>query len=188
MRGAFDFESNRWNHAAAPSLGNETTPREGLWIAPLPTPKRVPLRTQLILAAFFGASLLATYLSHGFLFPVVLLSALVSLILLSSPGDKPNFVPTEEDLKLLEDEGDLDVCLITLKITADGREVGRDRGAAWFSDGRFLFNGHRTSFALGGQAVGVKAGEAYVDVGTLHGYREAIHELERRSGEAVLGA
>jgi tRNA (mo5U34)-methyltransferase len=27
----------------------------------------------------------------------------------------------------------------------------------------------------GGRAVGVRAGEAYVDVGTLHGYREAIH-------------
>jgi dTDP-glucose pyrophosphorylase len=28
--------------------------------------------------------------------------------------------------------------------------------------------------AEGGEAVGVKAGEAYVDVGTLHGYRSAI--------------
>lgn len=28
--------------------------------------------------------------------------------------------------------------------------------------------------AAGGEAVGVKAGQAYVDVGTLHGYREAI--------------
>jgi glucose-1-phosphate thymidylyltransferase len=30
----------------------------------------------------------------------------------------------------------------------------------------------------GGRAVGVKAGKAYVDVGTLHGYREAIRLLE----------
>jgi hypothetical protein len=29
----------------------------------------------------------------------------------------------------------------------------------------------------GGQAVGVRAGKAYVDVGTLHGYREAIKIL-----------
>ena len=28
--------------------------------------------------------------------------------------------------------------------------------------------------AQGGEAVGVRAGERYVDVGTLHGYREAI--------------
>jgi glucose-1-phosphate thymidylyltransferase len=31
--------------------------------------------------------------------------------------------------------------------------------------------------AAGGHAVGVRAGLAYVDVGTLHGYREAIHML-----------
>lgn len=29
----------------------------------------------------------------------------------------------------------------------------------------------------GGSAVGIRAGEAYVDVGTLHGYRQAIHLL-----------
>ncbi len=34
--------------------------------------------------------------------------------------------------------------------------------------------------ALGGRATGVRAGEAYVDVGTLHGYREAHQLLERR--------
>ena len=34
--------------------------------------------------------------------------------------------------------------------------------------------------ARGGQARGVRAGESYVDVGTLHGYREAIQLLERR--------
>ena len=35
--------------------------------------------------------------------------------------------------------------------------------------------------ARGGAAVGVRAGEAYVDVGTLHGYREAIHLLRAAS-------
>lgn len=34
--------------------------------------------------------------------------------------------------------------------------------------------------ALGGRAVGVRAGEAYVDVGTLHGYREAHQLLDAR--------
>ena len=34
--------------------------------------------------------------------------------------------------------------------------------------------------ARGGEAVGVRAGEAYVDVGTLHGYREAIRLLSSR--------
>jgi NDP-sugar pyrophosphorylase family protein len=37
----------------------------------------------------------------------------------------------------------------------------------------------------GGEARGVPAGEAYVDVGTLHGYREAIHMLEARPAEAA---
>jgi glucose-1-phosphate thymidylyltransferase len=34
--------------------------------------------------------------------------------------------------------------------------------------------------AQGGEAVGVRAGEVYVDVGTLHGYREAIRVLSAR--------
>jgi glucose-1-phosphate thymidylyltransferase len=35
--------------------------------------------------------------------------------------------------------------------------------------------------ARGGTALGARVGQAYVDVGTLHGYREAIHLLENRS-------
>ena len=43
--------------------------------------------------------------------------------------------------------------------------------------------------ARGGRAVGVRAGESYVDVGTLHGYREAIMLLnERRVRDARTGA
>lgn len=34
----------------------------------------------------------------------------------------------------------------------------------------------------GGRAFGVKAGESYVDVGTLNGYREALDLLRRRGG------
>jgi glucose-1-phosphate thymidylyltransferase len=36
--------------------------------------------------------------------------------------------------------------------------------------------------AQGGRAVGVRGGETYVDVGTLHGYREAIGVLSARAG------
>lgn len=39
--------------------------------------------------------------------------------------------------------------------------------------------------ARGGHAIGIRAGEAYVDVGTLHGYREAIHLLERMAQHAA---
>ncbi len=37
--------------------------------------------------------------------------------------------------------------------------------------------------ARGGQALGIRAGSAYVDVGTLHGYREAIRLLQ--TGEPI---
>jgi hypothetical protein len=33
--------------------------------------------------------------------------------------------------------------------------------------------------AAGGHAAGVRAGHAYVDVGTLHGYREAVKLLNK---------
>lgn len=43
--------------------------------------------------------------------------------------------------------------------------------------------------AAGGEAIGVKAGRAYVDVGTLHGYRAAIRLLaEAGSAEGAAGA
>jgi hypothetical protein len=42
--------------------------------------------------------------------------------------------------------------------------------------------------AAGGSAIGVRAGTAYVDVGTLHGYRSAIGLLvEAGSGTHPLG-
>ena len=46
-----------------------------------------------------------------------------------------------------------------------------DRGDEYFGT---LVNAY---LARGGRAVGVRAGEAYVDVGTLHGYREATRLL-----------
>jgi dTDP-glucose pyrophosphorylase len=42
--------------------------------------------------------------------------------------------------------------------------------------------------ARGGRAHGVRAGESYVDVGTLHGYRRAIQLLASRSAPASEGA
>jgi dTDP-glucose pyrophosphorylase len=40
--------------------------------------------------------------------------------------------------------------------------------------------------ARGGAARGVQAGEKYVDVGTLNGYREAAHLLERHSSTGAI--
>ena len=42
--------------------------------------------------------------------------------------------------------------------------------------------------AEGGRALGVPAGEAYVDVGTLHGYREAIQILSQEARREVADA
>ncbi len=39
--------------------------------------------------------------------------------------------------------------------------------------------------AIGGEATGVRAGESYVDVGTLHGYREAIALLDGRHAPSM---
>jgi dTDP-glucose pyrophosphorylase len=41
--------------------------------------------------------------------------------------------------------------------------------------------------AAGGKALGVKAGQSYVDVGTLNGYREAMGLLADRAGESPIG-
>jgi glucose-1-phosphate thymidylyltransferase len=41
--------------------------------------------------------------------------------------------------------------------------------------------------ADGGRAIGVKAGSAYVDVGTLNGYRNAMRLLSERDGEISAG-
>ena len=61
--------------------------------------------------------------------------------------------PNTEDFRLLEDPDDPDVCLVSLRIVSAGRTVGRDRGVVWFEDGRLLYSGHRTSFALGGEDI-----------------------------------
>jgi len=45
-----------------------------------------------------------------------------------------------------------------------------------------LINGFLES---GGNAVGVRVGESYVDVGTLHGYREALRLLQRLANRAA---
>jgi dTDP-glucose pyrophosphorylase len=56
--------------------------------------------------------------------------------------------------------------------------------ALWFARERqdeYLGTLVNAWLALGGTAVGVRAGEAYVDVGTLHGYREATRLLQDRA-------
>ncbi len=56
--------------------------------------------------------------------------------------------------------------------------VLRDRSDAYLGT---LINAY---IARGGAVAGVRAGEAYVDVGTLHGYREATRLLEARARDS----
>jgi glucose-1-phosphate thymidylyltransferase len=70
-----------------------------------------------------------------------------------------------------------------------GRVLGELRRLWLERDGRDEYIGTLVNayLAAGGEAVGVKAGSAYVDVGTLHGYREAIAllgETAEKSGGA----
>lgn len=66
--------------------------------------------------------------------------------------------------------------------------VMRSLHALWIARGRAdeyigtLVNAYLTA---GGRAAGVKAGEAYVDVGTLNGYREAIHVLTAQTASGT---
>ncbi len=60
--------------------------------------------------------------------------------------------------------------------------------ALWESRGRrdeYIGTLVNAWLAAGGRAVGVRAGEDYVDVGTLHGYREALGVLSARSAAEV---
>ena len=64
--------------------------------------------------------------------------------------------------------------------------IFRELHTLWLARGRqdeFLGTLVNAWLADGGQAVGVKAGEAYVDVGTLNGYREALALLGRMAAE-----
>ena len=63
----------------------------------------------------------------------------------------------------------------TAEIVADRYSISRERQDEYMGT---LVNAW---LARGGQARGVRAGDAYVDVGTLHGYREAIRVLAERS-------
>ena len=61
--------------------------------------------------------------------------------------------------------------------------IFQDLHALWRErDGSDVYIGTLVNewLARGGKALGVRAGESYVDVGTLHGYREAIQLLEAR--------
>lgn len=67
--------------------------------------------------------------------------------------------------------------------------VLRDLFVLWSEPGRrdeYIGTLVNAYLARGGEAVGVRAGTAYVDVGTLHGYREALRVLNSHSEQLAL--
>ncbi len=69
----------------------------------------------------------------------------------------------------------------------DGRTL-RELCALWQQRGRrdpYVGTLVNAWIAKGGEAIGVKAGTSYVDVGTLHGYREAMRLLAGESAYAA---
>ena len=69
--------------------------------------------------------------------------------------------------------------------------VLHELGRLWVERGRtdeYIGTLVNAWLAAGGRAVGVRAGSAYVDVGTLHGYREAVRMLGSDTCEPALAS
>lgn len=108
------------------------------------------------------------------------------------PVEQPEFfdaVVTDEDGTVIEIQvkrPDAETPWIWGAFKMPGR-VFHELHALWREPGRgdeYIGTLVNAYVARGGRAVGVRAGEAYVDVGTLHGYREAIRLLDsKRQGD-----
>ena len=156
----FDFETNAWVRAdafnvravgreiALPAPGGEPSP--GRWSRPEGPKKGTP--TLNVVAGWLLVAIVVAALATRSLVPILTIVH-IGLVLWFSLyfGLARSGWPTKEDLRLLEDRDDPDVCLVALTIVRDGNIVGTDRGVAWFADGCLLYSGHRTSFALGGE-------------------------------------
>jgi hypothetical protein len=132
-------------------------PKPGRWIK---KPIKRHLREKAYGPLGFGALGTSTVLAYALSNNVGWLVGLTSSLLwIGLPcalyfATRPNHLSaTDEDLRLLEDPYDKDTCLVEVMIVRDGECVGADRGVAWFDGGRLMFNGARTSFAIGGEDV-----------------------------------
>ncbi len=162
----YDFERDEWvahrllqarwieRELPAPALA----PSPGIWHA-----KKFPLNNHyyfshigLCFVTLLGCLLIAYVCLNGLdrfaLFGTIVVSLLLPPIL-SKIVRRRTLDATSMDRRLIEDPWDLDVCLVEIEIYRNGPLIGVDRGVAWFESGRLLFNGMRTSFAIGGEDV-----------------------------------
>lgn len=161
-RMVFDFETNAWVLPDAFNVraqGHEivlaapdTEPAPGRWNRPaLSRPAPSPL---VALTVWLGIALMIAAMAARSFLPTVpgtmflLFAFIFRTLQLGQAGNA-----TAEDLRLLEDPDDPDICLVAIIIWRRGDGAGQDRGVAWFEGGRLLYSGHRTSFALGGEDV-----------------------------------
>ena len=135
----------RWSERELPTPA--LPPAPGVWLRPPGRFRKEYL--QLSLAWMGVALLLIALVAHRFLL-LPLAGGVIGLAHLVAIFGCP---PRAADRRLLEDPDDLDVCLVDIRINRDRRPVGLDRGVAWFEGGRLMFNGHRTSFAIGGEDI-----------------------------------
>lgn len=156
----FDFETNAWvqpDRFNSRAQGHEIVldapsdaPAEGRWTKPAPVKKPTPFTSILagwaVVALVVAGAALQSVLLVGL---AVLCATLAAVIHNAQSPDDCRI--TQADRLLIEDPDDRDVCLVGLTIVRDGLTVGNDKGVAWFADGMILYNGHRTSFALGGE-------------------------------------
>lgn len=157
----FDFDTNAWvpqgflsetqelldSHLPAPAI----PPSPGRWTRPA---KPILAKRQAALALSGAAAFVVAGIALrevAWVFPAAFFGNLGLVYTDSSTYDLR--VVTQADRHLLEDPEDPNVCLVALNVVRNGKSVGRDKGVVWFDDGLLLYNGHRTSFAIGGEDV-----------------------------------
>jgi hypothetical protein len=77
-------------------------------------------------------------------------TVLVGLAILAI-GTGPVAMP--EDLRMLEDPSDQSSFLVEVRLSVDGKVIGRDRGVLWFFENAMFFSGYACSFCIATQDV-----------------------------------
>ena len=158
----YDFATDAWVAADAfntraeasdvAPLTPDVAPAPGKWTKLAPRGMDLPFATILLVWCAVGLAILSLVLLKSTLIVAASLCGVVAFAVYASRGFA-SLKLTAADRMLLEDPDDLDVCLVHLTIVRRGRISGTDKGVVWFAEGKLFFNGHRTSFAIGGEDV-----------------------------------
>ena len=154
----YDFATDAWvipdgfNGGIDQPLARKASasePLPGFWTKPAPVEKQTSSLTVLLIwLTILAAS--ATFYRPFFFLPAIVLGVAAYL---SDAARSNDPLQRNADRMLLENPDDPDVLLVGIAIVRDGITLGTDRGVVWFDDGKLLYNGHRTSFAIGGEDI-----------------------------------